>query len=177
MEPPRLAFPVAWTYLYATMGYASHLISLSPLLTSSHPTAATAAHTALSLYYAQFAGNMLWTPLFFGLNRTGLALLDIVGLTGTVLAMTVSQNAVGSMRCREPIADFFDSAQAIAKSVNRTAFLLFLPYVSPSLDPFPDPLAERSSITVRLALLCHLPQRRRMVPERREETVGLGQEG
>jgi benzodiazapine receptor len=48
------------------------------------------ADTALQLYYAQLALNLVWTPLFFGARQKELALANIVALTGTVGAMTVS---------------------------------------------------------------------------------------
>lgn len=51
------------------MGYASYLInkSLSSPLSSS-ATKSTAS-LALGLYWIQLAGNLLWTPLFFGFKK------------------------------------------------------------------------------------------------------------
>lgn len=85
--PPRWAFPVAWTYLYGTMGYASHLI-VQTLRTTPFVETAEDAHSALSLYLGQLILNFLWTPIFFGLEKPGLALVDIISLTGTVFYMT-----------------------------------------------------------------------------------------
>ncbi|KAF7332070.1 Argonaute-like protein [Mycena kentingensis (nom. inval.)] len=76
-RPPRQVFPVVWPLLYLSMGYASHLIALTP-----------ASEYALSLYYTQLALNFLWTPLFFGLKRTGLALVTVTVMTGTTFCLT-----------------------------------------------------------------------------------------
>lgn len=91
------------------MGWASHLAvttydsSLSPavkyaflgfppyypflLMTILSPR--TLARQGLILYYAQLTLNVAWTPLFFGAKRMGLALVDIITLTGTTFYMTV----------------------------------------------------------------------------------------
>ncbi|KAG0149440.1 hypothetical protein CROQUDRAFT_653752 [Cronartium quercuum f. sp. fusiforme G11] len=103
-EPPRWAFPVAWTYLYASMGYASHLLAESIQRTSILEKAEMAS-TALELYYIQLGLNMLWTPLFFGFKKPGMALIEIIGLSSTVFWMT-----------------------NISRKVNMKAFYLFLPY-------------------------------------------------
>jgi len=48
-SPPGWVFGVAWTILYAAIGYASYLV----------PT------TLLPLYFAGLALNLMWSPLFF----------------------------------------------------------------------------------------------------------------
>ena len=66
------------------MGYAAHL-------TASHantPFIGQAARDNLHLQYAQFALNMLWTPLFFGARKPKLAFLNITALLGTVAKIT-----------------------------------------------------------------------------------------
>jgi len=87
-QPPRWAFPVAWTYLYGSMGYASHLIAESLNSTPSYLDAADQANAALTLYFGQLALNFIWTPIFFGLKKPGPALVDILALTGSVFYMT-----------------------------------------------------------------------------------------
>ncbi|GAA5862729.1 hypothetical protein JCM1840_002654 [Sporobolomyces johnsonii] len=86
-EPPRWAFPTAWTFLYCSMGLASHLIIKN--FDGALPGSAlkTTADLALKLYWGQFGLNMLWTPLFFGLHKMGLALADISLLTPTTYAL------------------------------------------------------------------------------------------
>ncbi|KAA1090421.1 hypothetical protein PGT21_017165 [Puccinia graminis f. sp. tritici] len=86
-QPPRWAFPVAWTYLYGTMGYASHLMAES-LRTTRFIETADLANSALTLYFGQLALNFIWTPIFFGLKKPAPALVDILTLTGTVFYMT-----------------------------------------------------------------------------------------
>ncbi|TPX53874.1 hypothetical protein PhCBS80983_g06119 [Powellomyces hirtus] len=82
--PPNWVFPVAWTSLYASMGYASYLIyragEINPLIDTS---------SALKLYAGQLALNLAWTPLFFGVHRLGAATVDIVALLGSVVATAV----------------------------------------------------------------------------------------
>ncbi|KAJ7047296.1 TspO/MBR-related protein [Mycena alexandri] len=86
-RPPRQVFPIVWPLLYISMGYASHLTVkamdgvLSPSLRSD-------CVTALSLYYAQLALNILWTPLFFGAKKTGLALIDSAMMAAATFYMT-----------------------------------------------------------------------------------------
>lgn len=54
--------------LYAGMGWAAHL-AVKALDTSPFLAVRTAASSALTLWYAQFALNMAWTPLFFGAKK------------------------------------------------------------------------------------------------------------
>ncbi|KAJ7068345.1 TspO/MBR-related protein [Mycena amicta] len=81
-RPPRQVFPIVWPLLYISMGYASHLTVKA--FDRGDPRAAL----VLSLYYTQLALNLLWTPLFFGLKRPGLALIDITAMTATTFYMT-----------------------------------------------------------------------------------------
>ncbi|KAI8817282.1 translocator protein [Fimicolochytrium jonesii] len=82
--PPNWAFPVAWTSLYAAMGYSSYLIYRAGL---ARPFLDTT--TPLRLYAAQLALNIAWTPIFFGTANFGLATADILALLGTLVATTV----------------------------------------------------------------------------------------
>lgn len=87
-EPPRWAFPVVWTTLYAGMGLASHvLVKALDTAVIGSPTSRLAM-SALKLYWVQLALNMAWTPLFFGLRNPTLGLLDILPLTATTYALT-----------------------------------------------------------------------------------------
>jgi len=70
LAPPGWAFGPAWTILYLSMGYASHLAFLSG---SRSP-----------LYSLQLLLNFAWMPLFFGLSYTRVALVDIAALGGVI---------------------------------------------------------------------------------------------
>ena len=67
--PPDWLFPVAWTTLYILMSLAAMRVAQLP-----------GSGQALAFWGAQIAFNTLWTPVFFGLNRIGAALLVMVGL-------------------------------------------------------------------------------------------------
>ncbi|KAJ7507887.1 TspO/MBR-related protein [Mycena galericulata] len=86
-RPPRQVFPIVWPLLYISMGYASHL-TVKALDSALSPTVRSNCMLALSLYYTQLALNLLWTPLFFGAKRTGIALIDSGLLAVTTLYMT-----------------------------------------------------------------------------------------
>nr|CRX79094.1 hypothetical protein ls5930a1_00143 [Leucosporidium scottii] len=86
--PPGIAFPIAWTILYASMGLASHL--LVNAYDSAIPGSAlkATADLALKMYWGQYALNLLWTPLFFGLRKPVPAFVDISILTPLTCALT-----------------------------------------------------------------------------------------
>ncbi|KAJ4297226.1 hypothetical protein N0V88_004144 [Collariella sp. IMI 366227] len=82
LRPPASVFPVAWTALYAIMGYAAHravFLGTSPL--NSPSTILTARHGA-TLYTIQLGLNLAWMPLFYGLNKPILATADAAALFG-----------------------------------------------------------------------------------------------
>lgn len=47
-------------------------------------------YTSSALYTTQLALNLLWMPLFFGLKNPALALVDILALDASVLALTIN---------------------------------------------------------------------------------------
>ncbi|XP_020651482.2 translocator protein 2 [Pogona vitticeps] len=100
-RPSNKMFPIAWTTLYTSMGYASYLVWKDLDGFSSK------AAVPLGLYGAQLALNWAWTPIFFGAHKLKLALMDIVGLYGLVLATMYSWYPI-----------------------NKTATLLMLPYLA-----------------------------------------------
>lgn len=65
---------------YILQQYIDRAIPFTPLHDS--------ACLALKLYWLSFAANMAWTPLFFGLQKPALALVDIAVLTPTVYWLT-----------------------------------------------------------------------------------------
>jgi tryptophan-rich sensory protein len=67
--PPSWLFGPVWTVLYAMIAVAGWLVWRR-----------TGWTRALTLYAAQLVLNAIWTPIFFGFGRYGLALADIIVL-------------------------------------------------------------------------------------------------
>ena len=76
LTPPGWVFPVVWTALYAAIGASLYLY-----LTAPRRPIPRAPIVAFGL---QLIANAAWSWLFFGLERPGLALIDIVGLVALV---------------------------------------------------------------------------------------------
>ena len=66
-----------WTALYVTMAVAAWLVWKRG--------GWKAQRGPLTLYLVQWALNALWTPLFFGLQRPGLAFAEIVLLLAAIV--------------------------------------------------------------------------------------------
>jgi len=71
-----------WTLLYSMMAVAAWLVW--------RDGGWKAQKRALGLYLAQWALNALWTPLFFGLHRPGLAFAEIIALDVAVLGTLIA---------------------------------------------------------------------------------------
>lgn len=78
--PPSGLFAPVWTALYVMIATAGALVWLR----------APHAGPALGFWAAQLALNGLWSWLFFGLERPGLAALDIVALLAAIIATVVA---------------------------------------------------------------------------------------
>ena len=76
--PPSWLFGPVWTVLYAMIAVAGWLAWRRAGWT-----------TALTVYAVQLVLNALWTPIFFGFGRYGLALADIVVLS-VLIGVTVA---------------------------------------------------------------------------------------
>lgn len=81
-NPPSWVFAPVWTTLYVLMGVAAWLVW--------RKRGFAGAPAALGLFIAQLGLNSLWSYLFFGAHRPGLAFLDIVVLWLVILATTVT---------------------------------------------------------------------------------------
>lgn len=70
-NPPNWIFAPVWTLLYILMGIAAGLVWTSG-------SDEKAVKKALGFFALQFALNMLWSYLFFGLHNPILALVEII---------------------------------------------------------------------------------------------------
>lgn len=80
--PPPWLFGPVWTALYVMMGVAAFLVWRSPR--------GRARTVALASFAIQLALNAAWTPVFFGLEQVGTALVVIVFVWVAVLAMMLA---------------------------------------------------------------------------------------
>ena len=79
-NPPGWIFGPVWTLLYIMMGVSAWMVwREGGWKTQSRP---------LGLFLLQWLFNVLWTPLFFGAHRVGLAFAEIL-LLWLALAATV----------------------------------------------------------------------------------------
>lgn len=70
------------------MGYASYRATTSGLL-DPNPEIRSLALAGTTAYTCQLVLNLVWMPLFFGLRKPALALVDIVALTANVGSLAV----------------------------------------------------------------------------------------
>jgi tryptophan-rich sensory protein len=80
--PPPSVFGPVWTVLYVLMGIAAWLVW--------RVGGFRAARFALTLFLAQLALNALWSWLFFGWHRGGLAFADILLLWALIVATLIA---------------------------------------------------------------------------------------
>ena len=70
--PPSWAFPVAWTILYILLGLALALVL--------HARGARGRGLAVTLFLAQLALNLSWSPIFFAAHQIRTAFFVIVAM-------------------------------------------------------------------------------------------------
>lgn len=97
--PPPAVFPIVWTILYI-------LIAVSLWRLWERAPASRRGALAVLLFCAQLILNAIWTPVFFGLHATQVALAIIVVLLGLIAATIV-----------------------VLRRVDRPAALLLVPYL------------------------------------------------
>jgi len=78
-NPPNAIFGPVWTVLYVFMGVAAWLVW--------RKVSFSGASAALILFIVQLALNALWSYLFFGQHRPGLAFIDIIALWAAILVV------------------------------------------------------------------------------------------
>ncbi|KAF9464483.1 TspO/MBR-related protein [Collybia nuda] len=86
-RPPREIVPFAWSILFLSVGYASH-VAVKALDAAVTPATKSRLKLGITLYYAQIGLNLVWSPLFFGTQQPGLALIDSVLYAATTWYMT-----------------------------------------------------------------------------------------
>lgn len=99
LTPPGYLFGPVWSILYLCMGIAAWLVW--------RRAAFSGARVALTLFVVQLVLNGMWSWIFFGMQRTGMAFAEILILWGMILATTLA---------------FW--------RVSTTAGMLFLPYLA-----------------------------------------------
>lgn len=77
-NPPSWVFGPVWTTLYVLMGVSLWLVWRSP---------APEARATKVAWFAMLALNAAWSPLFFGMHRPDLALVDITLYLATLVAL------------------------------------------------------------------------------------------
>ena len=78
-RPPDWLFAPVWTVLYAMIALSGWLVWREAGLAG--------ATVPLGVYVAQLILNATWTPIFFGLRRPDLALVEIAVLWVSILAV------------------------------------------------------------------------------------------
>lgn len=71
-QPPGWVFGAAWTVLYIMMGTAFAMIL--------HARSAPLRGLAILLFLLQYAMNLLWSPLFFGMHQVSAAFWLLIGI-------------------------------------------------------------------------------------------------
>ena len=82
LSPPPLAFPIAWTILYALMGLGAALVFLAP--------ASSSRTKSLWLFIIQLAFNFSWSIIFFNFQAFSAAFFWLLILLALALMMTLS---------------------------------------------------------------------------------------
>lgn len=80
-RPPNRLFAPVWTVLYVMIAVSGWLVWRS--------TGFSGAPLPLAVYALQLVLNAAWTPLFFGLHRPDLGLVDIVLVWLSIVATIV----------------------------------------------------------------------------------------
>lgn len=80
--PPGWVFGPVWTALYTLMGTATYVVW--------RHCRGEARSRAMIVFAVQLALNVSWTPVFFGLQRYGVAVIVILAVLAAVTAMLVA---------------------------------------------------------------------------------------
>lgn len=94
-NPPNWIFAPVWTVLYIMIGIAGARVFLA-----GH-------YNLMGLWLLQMVVNLIWTPVFFGEQNIGLALIIILLLLVLILAFIIAT------RKREPVAAWLFAPYAV----------------------------------------------------------------
>lgn len=98
-NPPNWAFPVAWTLLFVLMGIGFWRVLRLPAATAGR-------RGAIGLFWLQLALNVGWSAAFFGARSAVAGMIVVVPFLAAIVATGLA-----------------------FRRVDRTAGLLFIPYV------------------------------------------------
>lgn len=87
LAPPNWVFGPVWTALFLLMGIALFLVWNKGTKTKN-------AKIALALFFLQLGLNMMWSFLFFGLQNTGAAFVEILFLLASIIATMIAFSRV-----------------------------------------------------------------------------------
>lgn len=88
-RPPNWLFGPAWLVLYAMIAVSGWLVWMA--------AGFEGATTALTIYALQLVLNAAWSPIFFGLRRPGLALLEMACLWVAILATIAAFHPISAI--------------------------------------------------------------------------------
>ncbi len=80
-QPPGWMFGVAWTILYTMMGIALAMIM--------HARGAPLRGLGIILFLVQYALNLFWSPLFFGMHQISAAFWLLIMIFATAFVTTL----------------------------------------------------------------------------------------
>lgn len=80
LTPPNIVFPIVWNILFVLMGFAAWRIWVKHI---------EGKNFALLLFFTQLGLNILWSYLFFGLQRPDLSLIEIIVLWFAIIVTVI----------------------------------------------------------------------------------------
>lgn len=92
--PPEILFPIVWTLLFTLMGISLFLVWQ---VGKTGQGRGRTLRVAFGVFVVQFALNLVWTPVFFGLQRPDLGLVVIGALWVAIVANIVVFDRVSSL--------------------------------------------------------------------------------
>lgn len=82
ITPPSYVFPIVWNVLFALIALALWISWMNGSKRDKR--------VIIGWYGANLFLNVLWSMLYFGMHRPGLAFIDLVILWGTIIGMMIT---------------------------------------------------------------------------------------